>query len=135
MAMREDPYRILEVRYGADEEELRAAYRRLARKHHPDHNGGSPEAARRFEAVHEAYAEILRRREAARPAPADPEEDDRLTQRLAELEAELRRARRRRRPRNSEPGTSGLPPDVGDLLTGLDGLASMLDGRDRNRRR
>ena len=55
-----DPYRILEVDPGSSEAELRAAYRRAVQRHHPDHNGGSPESARRFEEVQEAWVQIQR---------------------------------------------------------------------------
>jgi curved DNA-binding protein CbpA len=63
-----DPYETLEVAADASDEEVRAAYRRLVQRHHPDHNGGSVESARRFEEVQEAYARIreLRRTGAAR---------------------------------------------------------------------
>jgi len=54
-----DPYAILGISASATDAEVRAAYRRLVQRHHPDHNGGSREAARRFEEVQEAY-EVLR---------------------------------------------------------------------------
>ena len=61
--------------------------------HHPDHNDGSPESARRFEEVQEAYAQIMaerRRRPTPRrtgfPPPTDPD----VEQRIANLERELR---------------------------------------------
>lgn len=57
--MRSDPYRVLGVRKDADAAAIRTAYRRLALLHHPDRNGGSKEAERRFREVAEAY-EILR---------------------------------------------------------------------------
>ncbi len=57
-----DPYSVLGVSRSASDAEVRAAYRRAVKLHHPDHNNGSPEAARRFEAVQEAYAEIQRLR-------------------------------------------------------------------------
>jgi len=53
-----DPYRTLGVDPAAPEAELRAAYRRQVQLHHPDHNGGSAESARRFEEIQEAYAQI-----------------------------------------------------------------------------
>ena len=54
----EDPYKILGVAKNASEEALRAAYRKLAKRHHPDLNPGKPEAAERFKAINAAY-EIL----------------------------------------------------------------------------
>jgi DnaJ-class molecular chaperone len=53
-----DPYEVLGIGADASDAELRAAYRRLVQLHHPDHNGGSAEAARRFEEVQDAYAQI-----------------------------------------------------------------------------
>ena len=39
---------------------IRRAYRRLALEHHPDRNGGSKEAHRRFIEIGEAYRELMR---------------------------------------------------------------------------
>jgi DnaJ domain len=111
-----DPYAVLGVSPDASDAELRGAYRRLAQLHHPDHNGGSAEAAQRFEAVQEAYALALKLRAsgsagrraaggrapggrapggraagtgAARPSGVSPD----IEARIAELERELRDAR------------------------------------------
>jgi curved DNA-binding protein CbpA len=65
-----DPYQTLGVTRSATDAEVRAAYRRLVQLHHPDHNGGSVESARRFEAVQEAYAEVRRRRGAGSASTA-----------------------------------------------------------------
>ena len=54
----EDPYKILGVPKDASEAALRAAYRKLAKRHHPDLNPGKPEAAERFKTINAAY-EIL----------------------------------------------------------------------------
>lgn len=64
MPMR-NPYDVLGVGAAASETELRAAYRKLVQRHHPDHNGGSPESARKFEEVQEAYARVREMRAAA----------------------------------------------------------------------
>lgn len=51
-------YEVLEVPREATVAELRRAFRRLARRHHPDRNPGDPGAAARFQAILRAY-EIL----------------------------------------------------------------------------
>lgn len=51
-------YDILGVPRGAGEEEIRAAYRRLAKRWHPDFNPGDPTAEARFKEISAAY-EIL----------------------------------------------------------------------------
>ena len=53
-----DYYDILGVPRSADEKEIRQAYRRLARQHHPDVNPGDEEAAERFKTINAAY-EVL----------------------------------------------------------------------------
>src|SRR6266700_4416080 len=53
-----DYYKILGVAKGATEKEIKAAYRKLARKHHPDMNQGNPKAEARFKEIGEAY-EVL----------------------------------------------------------------------------
>jgi DnaJ domain len=53
-----DPYATLGISSSATDAELRGAYRRLVQLHHPDHNRGSAESARRFEEIQEAYARV-----------------------------------------------------------------------------
>lgn len=50
-----DYYRLLGVRRDADDRTIRDAYRRLARKYHPDVNPNDPQAAEKFKEVGEAY--------------------------------------------------------------------------------
>jgi DnaJ-class molecular chaperone len=52
----EDPYKIIGVERSATDEAIRAAYRKLAKKHHPDINPGKPEAEERFKAINAAYS-------------------------------------------------------------------------------
>ncbi|MCU6340011.1 DnaJ domain-containing protein, partial [Enterobacter quasiroggenkampii] len=62
-------YELLGVQRHASPEELKKAYRRLAKQYHPDVNGGSSEAEQRFKQIHEAYAVL--QDEAARKAYDD----------------------------------------------------------------
>ena len=50
-----DYYAILGVKQTAPTAEIRSAYRKLARLHHPDVNGGSTKAAREFALLSKAY--------------------------------------------------------------------------------
>src|SRR5207245_11286809 len=49
-----DYYKILGVPKNATEKEIKAAYRKAARKHHPDVNKGDPKAEARFKEINEA---------------------------------------------------------------------------------
>lgn len=53
-----DYYKTLGVDRNADEKTIRSAYRKLARKHHPDINPGDKEAEERFKEINEAH-EVL----------------------------------------------------------------------------
>src|SRR5712692_5259416 len=53
-----DYYSTLGVAKTATEKEIKQAYRKLARKHHPDVNPGDKTAEARFKAINEAY-EVL----------------------------------------------------------------------------
>jgi len=89
------------VKPGVSDEELRVAYRRLVQEHHPDHNGGSIESARRFEEVQEAYGSIMRqrRRSPIPPSSPPPPTSPDVEERLAGLERELREKARVARER------------------------------------
>ncbi|MGB3682781.1 MAG: molecular chaperone DnaJ [Rubrobacteraceae bacterium] len=65
MATKRDYYEVLGVPKGAAEADIKKAYRKLARSHHPDANPGDPGAEDRFKELTEAY-EVLSNQEARR---------------------------------------------------------------------
>jgi len=51
----QDPYEVLGVPREASPEEIKAAFRKLAAKHHPDRNAGDDSAQERFKEINAAY--------------------------------------------------------------------------------
>jgi len=56
--MIDDPYKVLGLSPDASDEDVKRAYRRLAKKYHPDLNPGDQEAARKMQEVNAAYEQI-----------------------------------------------------------------------------
>jgi hypothetical protein len=123
-----DAYAVLGVRPDASDGELRRVYRALVQRHHPDHNGGSPESAARFALIQEAYSVVARARQGARAPesatrtgpqatrtgpqatrtgpqapPRAASVDPGIEQRIADLERELAAARAQAE-RSARPG-------------------------------
>ena len=55
-----DPYEVLGLSPGASDDEIKAAYRKMAKKYHPDLNGGSAQAEAKMKEVNEAYAILIK---------------------------------------------------------------------------
>src|ERR1700676_234122 len=53
-----DYYKVLGVGRGATEAEIKTAYRKLARKYHPDVNPNNKDAEKTFKDINEAYAAL-----------------------------------------------------------------------------
>ena len=56
MEKKRDYYEVLGVNKDADSSAIKKAYRKLAKKYHPDTNAGNAEAEKRFKEISEAYA-------------------------------------------------------------------------------
>ncbi len=120
--MAKDYYALLGIKRDASDKDIRQAYRRLARRHHPDVNRGDPSASDRFKEINEAYQVI-----------SDPEtrrkydrygENWKNADRIAQQEATFRR--RPSAGTSTRGGRSSYedlfevstaePSDLGDLL-------------------
>ncbi len=69
--MNRDPYEVLGVRRDATDDEIKSAYRALARKYHPDNYADNPLsdlAQEKMQEINDAYDAIVRERKAGGPA-------------------------------------------------------------------
>jgi curved DNA-binding protein CbpA len=97
-----DYYKTLGVERNADEKAIQSAFRKLARKHHPDINPGDKGSEDRFKEINEAY-EVL----------SDPEKHRQRTgRRHPPRRRQLRRLRLRQVVHRSTPGRPILPRRV-----------------------
>ena len=71
--MIDDPYKVLGLERGASDEEVKQAYRRLAKKYHPDLNPGDQEAAKKMQQINEAYDQIKNPEKYARQTGYGPQ--------------------------------------------------------------
>ena len=66
-----DPYKVLGVSPNATDEEIKSAYRNLAKKYHPDNYADSPLsslASEKMKEINEAYDEITKARRSGQKA-------------------------------------------------------------------
>ena len=70
--MPNDPFTVLGVSSSATEDEIKAAYRRLAKKYHPDLNPGDKVAEQKMREVNEAYTRALQIKKTGRDPSAGP---------------------------------------------------------------
>jgi curved DNA-binding protein CbpA len=121
----EDPYELLGVTRGASEDEIRKAYRRLVREHHPDTNPGDPGAEERFKKIQQAHQVLSnpqKRREYHRSSHANFERRSRPYP--------GRSSSRPRADPTSEPeGSSTSSVDLSDLLIKLGYLSGDRTGK------
>ena len=54
-----DYYEVLQLKKGASDKEIKAAYKKLARKYHPDVNPGNTDAEAKFKEISEAYQVLI----------------------------------------------------------------------------
>ncbi len=66
--MIDDPYKVLGVSPNASDEEIKSAYRKLAKKYHPDLHPGDEEAAKKMQQINAAY-EAIKNPQKAQPNP------------------------------------------------------------------
>jgi len=91
-----DPYKILGVKRDAGQDEIKAAWRHMAKAVHPDHNQGDPTASARFAEIGRAYETLKDPKKrslfdnAARMAEAKANENTIMQQRQAAREAAMR---------------------------------------------
>jgi molecular chaperone DnaJ len=112
-----DLYEVLGIAKNASAEEIKKAYRKLARRSHPDVNPKNPESARRFREIQEAYSvlsDVGKREKYDRFGTVDEAE-------VAFRQAQAQRRRSSRAPQGFEAREFGGFADLGEIFGNLFG--------------
>ena len=140
-----DPYEVLGVPRGAGAAAIKSAYRKLAKKHHPDSNKNDPKAAERFSEINSAN-EIIgdedKRKQFdrgeidAEGKPPAPTESDLVFARTAASDVLTKGDKDSSQPwENPETGARGSVTPLSQAYSAEDGrtcrdfLASYVNGR------
>lgn len=110
-----DYYKILEIEKSATPDEIKKAYRKLARKYHPDLNPGDKDANKKFQSINEAN-EVL----------GDPEKRKKYDQygkdwQHADQFEQARQSQQYRSGKRSQPFTGNDESDFSDFFESLFG--------------
>ncbi len=121
-----DFYQVLGVPDSASQDDIKKAYRRLAKQYHPDANPGNPSAAERFKEISEAHAVL---------SDAEKRKQYDHMRRLGAFDGMARQRAGAARPGGGRPGAqegfeAGEGFDFGDL-GGLGDIFSSIFGRGR----
>ncbi len=119
-----DFYQILGVPDSASQDDIKKAYRRLAKQYHPDANPNNPQAAERFKEISEAHGTL---------SDAEKRKQYDQMRRYGAFEPDARRpAGARPGPGGTaEPGFSGVDPASFGEFGGLGDIFSSIFGRGR----
>jgi len=113
-------YDILEISRLAKAEDIKKAYRKLAKQHHPDRNPDNPDAQKKFVEVQEAYATLSNQWKKAlydqdlqfgKDMPQNAEDREKWTEHWANETEEERAMRRERYKRYANEERNDLPTE------------------------
>ncbi len=128
-----DPYQVLGVSKTASLEEIKSAYRKLAKKHHPDLNPGNKEAEKKFKDVSHAFDLIGT--EEARGKFDRGETDEQKQHMYEQYQREQQQGRRRPSYQHTQQGGGRYSSSFGDgfdddVFSSIFGRASRSGGMD-----